>query len=221
MILLADAEDGYVQALCANLSEAGYAVARVSRGDAVVEFVHRCTPALVLLDLVLPVRAGLDVVRDLRTFTGVPIIIVTAATDAADRIVGLELGADDYVSKPCNPREVVARVKAVLRRAPSVLTWRHAVLSVGPFLLDEARMRITLHGHALELTVSEFKLLRRLLRDRGHVLSRAQLLEELSAADSAFDRAIDSHIKNLRKRLGAHARMLRSVYGVGYQLAID
>ncbi len=204
-----------------GLADAGYEIALVTRGDAVIEFVRRSAPTLLLLDLALPVRSGLEILRELRARSAMPVIIATETSDAADRIVGLELGADDYVSKPCNPREVVARVGAVLRRAPGTVTWPDRILSAGPFVLDDARMRITLHGDPLQLTVSEYKLLRRLLRDRGHVLSRAQLLTELHGADDAFDRAVDSHIKNLRKRLGGHARMLRSVYGVGYQLAFD
>jgi two-component system response regulator BaeR len=166
----------------------------------------------------LPGKSGLDVCRELRTFSGVPVIMVTALVEEVDRLLGLEVGADDYVCKPFMPREVVARVKAVLRRPPLALAPEEPQ-RVGEFLLDESRMRISYAGQALELTTSEYKLLRKLLRSPGRVFSRAQLLVELHGTDDeAFDRAIDTHIKNLRRRLGPAASLLRSVYGVGYQL---
>ncbi len=224
MILIVEDEEKIARVLADYLTAAGYTTALLSRGDGVGAWVREHRPELVLLDLLLPGKPGLEVCRELRSFCDVPIIMVTAMVEEIDRLLGLELGADDYVCKPFSPREVVARVKAVLRRRQATPNPGTAqpVQAMGPFTLDEARMRVTLHGETLELTVSEFKLLRKLLLHPGHVFSRTQLLVELHGTDDeAFDRAIDTHVKNLRKRLGPSAGMLRAVYGVGYQLELE
>jgi two-component system response regulator BaeR len=222
-ILIVEDEEKIAAVLADYLRAAGFTTTHLADGSQVVASVRSNPPQLVLLDLMLPGKPGLDVCRELRAFSDVPIIIVTALAEEIDRLLGLELGADDYICKPFSPREVVARVKAVLRR-PRVAIGQAAapVRTVGPFVLDEARMRIDLNGQHLELTTSEYRLLRKLLLHPGHVFSRSQLLVELHGVDDdAFDRAIDTHVKNLRKRLGPAARMLRSVYGVGYQLELD
>jgi two-component system, OmpR family, response regulator BaeR len=169
----------------------------------------------------LPGKSGLEICRELRAFSAVPIIMVTALVEEVDRLLGLEIGADDYICKPFSPREVVARVRAVLRRPPPPAP--SAALGVGPFGLDEERMRIRVRGQRLELTTSEYRLLRQLLIRPGRVYSREQLLVALHGVDDeSFDRAIDTHVKNLRWKIGkidpAAAALLRSVYGVGYQL---
>lgn len=218
-ILLVEDEEKIARVLSDYLVAAGYQTAHLSHGSTVAAYVRQHNPQLILLDIMLPGQSGLDVCREVRAFSDVPIIMVSALVEELDRLLGLELGADDYICKPFSPREVVTRVKAVLRRPPMSKESVATVHTVGPFVLDEPRMRITLEGQALELTVSEFKLLRKLLLNPGHVFSRVQLLVELHGTDDeAFDRAIDTHIKNLRKRLGASASVLRSVYGVGYQL---
>jgi two-component system response regulator BaeR len=219
VILIVEDEEKIARVLADYLVAAGFAVAHLDNGLEVAAFVRDHEPRLVLLDLMLPGRPGLNVCREVRAFSNVPIIIVTALVEEIDRLLGLELGADDYICKPFSPRELVARVKAVLRRPPGGQPTAAGVLGVGPFVLDEPRMRVTLEGQALTLTTSEFKLLRKFLLHPGQVFSRTQLLVELHGADDeAFDRAIDTHVKNLRKTLGTSGRLLRSVYGVGYQL---
>ena len=218
-ILIVEDEPKLAAVLADYLHDAGFATVQLGNGLDVAPFVREHSPQLLLLDLMLPGRGGLEVCREVRTFSIVPIIMVTALVEEIDRLLGLELGADDYICKPFSPREVVARVKAVLRRPPLVTG---AGQRVGAFLLDEARMRISFHGQRLDLTTSEYRLLRRLLLHPGRVYSRTQLLVELHGTDDeSFDRAIDTHIKNLRKKLASvssDTSVLRSVYGVGYQL---
>jgi two-component system, OmpR family, response regulator BaeR len=221
-VLIVEDEAKIAQVLSDYLVAAGFEVEVLARGDGVSAWVQAHSPQLVLLDLMVPGMPGLDVCRALRRFSSVPIIVVTAMVEELDRLLGLELGADDYICKPFSPREVVARVKAVLRRPLLALATDEGVQSIGPFSLDEPRRRIMLNGDALKLTLSEFKLLRRLLQHPGRVFSRTQLLIELHGTDdNAFDRAIDTHIKNLRKSLGVSAPLLRTVYGVGYQIELQ
>jgi two-component system, OmpR family, response regulator BaeR len=235
LVLIVEDELKIANALGVYLRDAGYATGHVLSGLEVAPYVHVHQPQLILLDVSIPGRSGIEVCRDLRASSAVPIIMVTALVQEVDLLLGLSVGADDYICKPFSPREVVARVKAVLRRAPDASALAPpgnqppppsaaqaataAPLTVGAFTVDDECMRITLRGAPLEVTPTEFKLLRRLLRTPGRVFSRAQLLEEIHGQDDlAFDRAIDSHIKNLRKRLGPDSGMLRSIYGVGYQL---
>lgn len=223
-ILIVDDEPKIAAVLADYLRAAGYTAAQLHNGLDIIPFVQRHEPQLILLDLMLPGRGGLEVCRELRTFSAVPIIMLTALVEEIDRLLGLELGADDYICKPFSPREVVARVKAVLRRS-SPSQNREPGQRLGAFILDEERMRISFQGQRLELTTSEYRLLRKLLLQPGRVYSRAQLLVELHGTDDeSFDRAIDTHIKNLRKKLAQvdrDASVLRSVYGVGYQLETD
>ena len=172
-------------------------------------------PALVVLDLMLPGLDGLSLCREVRAFSEVPIVMVTAKVEEIDRLLGLELGADDYLCKPFSPRELVARIKAILRRSGVPST---------PLSLDTAARRASVHGQALDLTRTEFDLLAALAARPGQVFSRARLLE-LAGQDSldnmdVSDRAIDSHIKNLRRKLDAAApgfEPIRSIYGLGYR----
>lgn len=174
---------------------------------------------LVLLDLMLPGMDGLSLCRELRALTSVPIVILTARADEADRLEGLELGADDYIPKtPFSPREVMARVKAVLRRSRAAQ--RTAPAPPAALTMDEDGWRAAWQGRALELTPNEFRLLRTLASQRGRVFARSQLLASLHGdAHAATERAVDSHVKNLRRKLelaGAGSERIRSVYGVGY-----
>jgi two-component system response regulator BaeR len=171
-------------------------------------------PALVVLDLMLPGLDGLSLCRELRAFSQLPVIMVTARVEEIDRLLGLELGADDYLCKPFSPRELMARIKAILRRAGPAEPRRGLVV-------DEAARRITVHGQPLDLTPTEFAILAALARRPGQVFSRAQLLDA-ARADSleATDRAIDSHIKNLRRKIDAAApglEAIRAIYGLGYR----
>ncbi|CAN7285983.1 response regulator [Massilia sp. LjRoot122] len=193
---------------------AGFAPQVYGDGNAALAAIRAEPPALVVLDLMLPGLDGLSLCRALREFSDVPVIMVTARVEEIDRLLGLEAGADDYLCKPFSPRELMARIKAILRRSGGTQPAR--VLGI-----DEAARRITLHGQALDLTPSEFAILAALARRPGHVFSRAQLLDA-ARADSldATDRAIDSHIKNLRRKLDAAApglEAIRSIYGLGYR----
>lgn len=212
---IADMLDNYLQAQ-------GYSTAILSNGLQVVPEVQRMAPALILLDIMLPGLDGVEVCREVRRFSGVPIIMVTARVDEIDRLIGLEVGADDYVCKPFSPREVVARIKALLRRAEG---------RVGPgtpshgFRVDDDALRIAWQDQWLPLTPLEFRLLKKLLSRPGHVFSRNALLESVHEDfRDTTDRAIDSHIKNLRKKIGKvrpQGSAIVSVYGMGYRFDPD
>lgn len=219
-VLVVEDEPKLAALLADYLRAAGHEVECVGDGrDGLQAWTER-RHDLVLLDLMLPGLDGLSLCRDLRAVSGVPIVILTARADEADRLAGLELGADDYIAKaPFSPREVLARVKAVLRRS------RAAQLAppVPPLALamDEDGWRASWQGRALELTPNEFRLLRTLVSQRGRVFARSQLLESLHGdAHVVTERAVDSHVKNLRRKLemaGAGNDRIHSVYGVGYR----
>ena len=204
------------------LTDAGYDVVVASSGEAALASARGSRPDLVVLDLGLPGVDGLDVARELRATSHVPIVMLTARGEETDRIVGLELGADDYVCKPFSPREVVARVKALLRRAQGRLAPTMLVPAAGGFAIDEAGQRILWQEQALTLTPVEFRLLRQLLQHPGRVFERAQLLDLIHEDfRDVSDRVVDSHIKNIRRKLAAldpPQECIASVYGVGYRL---
>jgi two-component system response regulator BaeR len=197
------------------LAQAGFEPQCLDNGNDAVPWVRQRLPDLILLDLMLPGRDGLEICKEIRSFSSVPIIIVTARVEEIDRLLGLELGADDYICKPFSPREVVARVKAVLRRAGGGQT-----IEAPGLVLDETRYLATLHGRDLELTAVEFKLLQFLAANPGRIYGRQQLMDRIYADERVVaDRTIDSHIKKLRKKLVAACpgtELIRSVYGVGY-----
>lgn len=217
-ILLVEDEPKLARLLHDYLAQAGYAVHCLAHGLDVVPWVRHHVPALILLDLMLPGKDGLEVCRELRAFSAVPIIMVTARVEEIDRLLGLEFGADDYICKPFSPREVVARVKAVLRRLQPQAP---GAASTGGFVLDEPRYCATLDGRPLELTPVEFRLLSIFLAHPGWVFSRNQLVEALYPDFRAVsDRTVDSHIKNLRKKIRTVRpvpEVIRSVYGIGYK----
>ncbi len=220
-ILIVDDEPESLRLVRDYLSAAGFGVTTATTGDEALMRARTEPPDLVVLDLGLPGLDGLDVTRGLRRQGGVPIIMLTARDDEADRIVGLELGADDYVTKPFSPRELVARVRAVLRRhAASGDSER---LEAGDLALDVSRMRVTRAGRPVELTATEFALLAALARQPGRVFTRSQLLDAIhGVAFESYERAIDAHIKNIRRKLEPEPRTPRyllTVYGVGYRLA--
>jgi DNA-binding response OmpR family regulator len=220
-ILIIEDEPQIVRTLSLYLEQAGYATAAIHDGAQAIPAYRQERPDLVLLDLNLPGQDGIDVCRALRHESTVPIIMVTARSDEADRLIGLEMGADDYVVKPFSPREVVARVRAVLRRVAGPLA-DVDVTRAGDLLIDTAAYRAWLAGRPLSLTQSEFEILLALARHAGHVLSRSQLLEETQGiAYEGYERSIDQHIKNLRRKLGkagSPADLIQTVYGVGYRL---
>ncbi|WP_233840315.1 response regulator [Dyella sp. 2HG41-7] len=203
------------------LRAGGYESEWVSDGREAIAKIKTYAPDLVLLDLMLPGRDGLDICRELRSFSDIPIIMLTARVEEIDRLLGLELGADDYICKPFSPREVVARVKAILRRARS-----NAIDTVNASLrIDEATHNAVFHGISLELTPVEFRLLKTLAANPGRVFSRDRLLDNLYLDHRVVtDRTVDSHIKNLRRKLEQASPgqdPIRSIYGVGYKLEIE
>jgi two-component system response regulator BaeR len=214
-ILIVEDEPKLAALLSDYLQQAGFEASRLDNGLEVVSRVREQTPDLILLDLMLPGKDGLEVCKEIRSFSAVPIVMVTARVEEIDRLLGLELGADDYICKPFSPREVVARVKAVLRRAGAT-----AVQAEG-LVLDESRYLATLHGHDLDLTAVEFKLLHFLSANPGRIYSRTQLMDRIYPDQRTVgDRTIDSHIKKLRKKLAAVApneELIHSVYSVGYK----
>ncbi len=220
MILIVEDEPSLASLLSDYLTHSGYQTHTIGDGAPVIDWVKIHKPALILLDLMLPNRDGLDIYRELRTFSDVPVIMATAKVDEIDRLLGLELGADDYICKPYSPREVVARVKNVLRRfQPKALAESHAILTV-----DDERMLAVVDGSALSLTPAEFHLLAYLDKHHGQVFSRDQLMDKIySDGRVVTDRTIDSHIKNLRKKIQAvnsSYDWIKSVYGVGYRFEL-
>jgi DNA-binding response OmpR family regulator len=223
-ILVVDDEPKIATLARDYLEHAGFAVLTAADGPSALTMIRRNRPDLVVLDLGLPGLDGLDVTRELRRDSNLPIIMLTARDDELDKLLGLELGADDYLTKPFSPRELVARVRAVLRRAdrpPETAETIHA----GDVVLDLPRMRAEVAGREVELTPTEFQLLATLAGRAGRIFTRAQLLDALhGVAFESYERAIDSHVKNLRRKIEPdprRPRYLLTVYGVGYRFADD
>jgi DNA-binding response OmpR family regulator len=222
-ILLVEDETKIARLVRDYLEHAGFEAEVVGDGDAALASARRSRPDLVVLDLGLPGRDGLDVARVLRRTSTVPIVMLTARGDEIDRVVGLELGADDYVVKPFSPKELVARVRAVLRRTQAARAGGPEVLRVADVEVDLPRMRVSVGGRPVELTPTEFQLLWALMREPGRVFTRGQLLDAVhGVAFESYERAIDAHVKNLRKKLEptpGRPRYLLTVHGVGYRFA--
>jgi two-component system response regulator BaeR len=219
-ILIVEDEAKLAKVLADYLRASGFEAFSLANGTEAVPWIREHKPNLVLLDLMLPGRDGMDICKEVRTFSQVSVIMVTAKVEEIDRLLGLELGADDYICKPFSPREVVARVKAVLRRAHDGKT-----IQAEELVLDEHRYRATLRGHDLGLTAVEFKLLQALAANPGRIYNREQLMERIYPDDRFVnDRTIDGHIKKLRRKLEAvdpEAKLIHSVYSVGYKFESD
>jgi two-component system, OmpR family, alkaline phosphatase synthesis response regulator PhoP len=204
------------------LQHAGFEVIVVGDGGSAVASVRSSRPDLLVLDLGLPGTDGLDVAREVRRWSETPIVMLTARGDESDRIVGLELGADDYVVKPFSPKELVARVRAVLRRSRASQRGDE-VIRVADVEVDTAKMRVTVAGEAVELTPTEFQLLAALAREPGRVFTRSQLLDAVhGVAIESYERAIDAHVKNIRRKIEptpGSPRYVLTVHGVGYRFA--
>jgi two-component system, OmpR family, response regulator BaeR len=217
-ILIVEDEPKLAALLADYLRAAGYRSAVISNGLEVIPSIREAMPDLVLLDLMLPGRDGMDVCRELRTFSHVPVIMVTARVEEIDRLLGLEIGADDYICKPFSPREVVARVAALLRRAgyASDVSRPSTGLAV-----DEDRHEVRLNGQLLDLTPVEFRLLTTLHKHPGRVFSRDQLMSQVYADYRVVtDRTVDAHVKNLRRKLDQVSpdhEFIHSIYGLGYK----
>jgi DNA-binding response OmpR family regulator len=225
-ILVVDDEPKIVELARDYLEHAGFAVRTAANGEVALGVVRREQPDLVVLDLGLPGLDGLDVTRRIRQDSNLPVIMLTARDDELDKLLGLELGADDYLTKPFSPRELVARVRAVLRRADSrAEPATDEIVRAGGLTLDIPRMRADLGGRAIDLTPTEFQLLTALARQPGRIFTRSQLLDAVhGVAFESYERAIDTHIKNVRRKLEPDPRRpehVLTVYGVGYRFVDD
>jgi two-component system response regulator BaeR len=219
-ILIVEDEIKIAEILRDYLVSAGFRVSCLDRGDSVPPHVKQSHPSLILLDIMIPGMNGLDVCRAVRQFSNVPIIMITARIEEVDRLIGLELGADDYICKPFSPREVVARVKAVLRRAiPADVSRKLAAAQLE--MIEETRQALA-GGTELKLTPCEFNLLKMLLGHPDRIFSRNELINAVQGYDfEGYDRTIDSHVKNLRKKIAKclpDKEIISTIYGVGYKL---
>jgi DNA-binding response OmpR family regulator len=222
-VLIVDDQPDIVRLVRDYLERGGFEVVTAGDGEEALRAAHRSRPDLVVLDLSLPRLDGLDVARALRRDGDVPIIMLTARTEETDRVAGLELGADDYVTKPFSARELVARVRAVLRRTQAARSQEDVVQVGDAITLDVPRMETVVEGRRVSLTATEFQLLLHMARQPGRVFTRAQLLDAVhGVAVESYERAIDAHIKNLRRKIERDPRaprLLLTVFGVGYRLS--
>ncbi len=221
-ILVVEDEPDLAELVRFHLSQSGFEVELAHTGRAGIDAIRRVRPALVVLDLMLPDLSGTDVCREVRSdprLKDLPILMLTARAEEVDRVVGFELGADDYVTKPFSPRELALRVKAILRRTEGE-PQAGSVLRRGALQLDAERHRCTVDGSPVELTAKEFRLLEVLMSRPGRVLSRQRLLDDVWGTDiTVTERTIDTHLKRLREKLGAAGDLIETVRGVGYRFS--
>lgn len=221
-ILIVDDEPKIVQLARDYMERAGFHVLSATGGKSALIQVRAEKPDLIILDLGLPDLDGLDVARSIRKESNIPIIMLTARGEETDKLVGLELGADDYITKPFSPKELVARARAVLRRF-EIASSGAQIIRVSDIVLDLPRLEATVGDRVVELTPTEFQLLATLAREPGRIFTRAQLLDAVrGTAFESYERAIDAHIKNLRRKIEPdprEPRYIQMVYGVGYKLA--
>lgn len=215
-ILIVEDEEKLAHVLADYLKLANYQVEMLHEGTGVVSWVKEHSPQCIVLDLMLPGKDGMEICKEIRGFSNIPILMVTARVEEIDRLLGLEVGADDYICKPFSPREVVARVKAVLRRASGKAQADAQVLQ-----LDESRCQATFDSQVIDLTAIEYQLLDKLYKEPGHIFSREQLMDNMYSDHRIVSgRTIDSHIKKLRKKLTivpSDGELIKSVYGLGYK----
>lgn len=224
-ILVVDDDKQLVRLMQSYLQQASYEVLTAYEGVSALRCIQRDRPDLVILDLMLPDYDGWDVLRSVRSderIAATPIILLTARVEDTDKIVGLELGADDYITKPFNPREVVARVRAVLRRTTGTPPQQPRHLQIGNLAMDLDRHEVTVGNQPVDITPTEFEILKLMMENPGHAFTRLELIEKgLGYSYTGMERAIDSHIKNLRKKIEpdpANPTYIQTVYGVGYRL---
>lgn len=222
-ILVVDDEIKIVELVKTYLEREGFAVLTAYDGKTALAIARKERPALIVLDWMLPEMSGVDVCRTLRQESGVPIVMLTARAEETDKLIGLELGADDYVTKPFSPRELVARVRAVLRRSEGAALAAGQVVTVGQVSADLGRHEVRVAGQPVDLTPTEFALLAALIQSPGRVYTRLQLLDKALGDDyEGYERTIDAHIKNLRQKMEpdpARPQYIVTVYGVGYKFA--
>jgi two-component system alkaline phosphatase synthesis response regulator PhoP len=221
-VLVVDDEPRIVELAREYLEHAGFAVLTATDGPSALTAARVRKPDVLVLDLGLPGMDGLDVARAIRRESALPIVMLTARDDELDRVLGLEIGADDYVTKPFSPRELVARIRAILRRVDRQMEPGNRIEASG-VSIDLARMRVETEGRSVELTPTEFQLLVTLARQPGRIFTRSQLLDAIHGiAFESYERAIDAHVKNLRRKLEvdpSRPRYVLTVYGVGYRFA--
>lgn len=224
-ILVVDDEEDALDLIDFNLKQAGYLVSRAKNGSEAIDVTKRESPDLIVLDLMLPEVDGLEVCRVLRRneeTSRIPIIMLTAKAAEMDRVIGLEVGADDYVTKPFSVRELVLRVKNLLRRRETNPEEAAETLEAGPVAVDISRHQVKIHDELVSLTATEFRLLVIMLRRRGRVQTRERLLQDVWDYDSGVDtRTVDTHVRRLREKLGEAAPLLETVRGVGYRFAAE
>ena len=220
LILIVEDEPQLAEILEAYARQEGYRTERAGDGVSALSVYRAASPDLILLDVMLPGKSGLEVLKTVRADGGTPVILVTARAEETDQIVGLELGADDYVVKPFRPREVMARVKAVLRRVTAALADAEKPLRVGPLEVDPRAVIARVNGQALTLTPAEFRLLSHLAESPGRAFSREELLSAALPDSEALERVVDAHLAGVRRKLdlAGAAGLLRTVRGVGYRL---
>ncbi len=218
LILVVDDEPKIVRLARDYLEKNGFRVTTAADGQSALTVARREKPDLIILDLMLPILDGREVCKVLRRESDVPIIMLTALAEEVDQVTGLEIGADDYITKPFSPRAMIARVRALLRRTRGGVK-APSIIRVGGLEIDAERYSVTFKDAPIKLTPNEFKLLQLLASRPGQTLTREQLLDDLHGAASSFDRSVDSHIKNLRKKLEAASgeAMIETVYGIGYR----
>ncbi len=220
-ILVADDEPDVLNLVSTNLKNAGFNVIKATDGMVALSQARETLPALIILDLMLPEMSGLEVCKVLKkepSTSLIPIIMLTAKAEEVDRIVGLELGADDYITKPFSPRELVLRVKSVMRRAAAA-TEPTDHLTLGEIVVDRSRYEVKVKGRAIDFTATEFKLLALLMERRGRVQSRDTLLNDVWGYESVIDtRTVDTHIRRLREKLGGSADCIETIRGFGYRI---
>ena len=223
-ILVVDDEPKITQLVRDYLERAGFGVITAFDGKRALSLAKTEKPDAVILDLGLPQLDGLDFTREFRKASNAPIIMLTARSEESDKLIGLELGADDYMTKPFSPKELVARVRVVFRRIENASSASSEMIRVADLTLDVPRMRVTAEGHEVEeLTPTEFELLATLARQPGRIFTRAQLLDAIhGVAFESYERAIDAHVKNIRRKIEVTAgepKYILTVYGVGYKFA--
>jgi phosphate regulon transcriptional regulator PhoB len=220
-VLVADDEADVRNLVCSSLKNAGFSPLEAEDGNTALEQARASLPALIVLDLMLPGMSGLEVCKALKAepaTKNIPIIMLTARADEVDRILGFELGADDYMTKPFSPRELTLRVQSVLRRATSQPD-KAEVLKLGDIVVDRTRHQVTVKGRGIELTATEFKLLSTLVERRGRIQSRDVLLNDVWGYESVIDtRTVDTHVRRLREKLGKVADCIETIRGFGYRM---
>jgi DNA-binding response OmpR family regulator len=220
LIAVVDDEEDIIELITIHLEKAGFAVKAFPDADKLFKWLPKQKPDLIILDLMLPGTDGLEACKLLKreaAYERIPVIMLTAKGDETDRVLGLELGAEDYVVKPFSPKELVARVKVVLRRDEGKTSGK--VLQVGLITVDIDKYEVTVKGKAVEVTTTELKILELLMGKQGYVFGRERILDHVWGNDKiVLDRTIDVHIKNLREKLGAAGDMIKNVRGVGYKL---